>query len=382
MSQIVSGSALDHSTIKRRASPALHLAFGERWPALLEARGSFYLGDNSRRQTQRVNLVRPGRILAIDAAGNPMIYENACLHGGKRLITPRRGLHYREGETLQCEWHRTTYRADCGQLVRPGAMKIPIESLPERTCERSELVVWQNRLVFELGRDVIAARSSLELALRFIGEEAGDVFDFRDYRLQVSLDAPQAADMLTTLVNYLDIRHLCGHADTLGQLVDLSDYTHAGNPYAVVQRMGLHPGWLDGDSEWVKKYYKSGLARELRYGAVWVMTADGLMLEWYPGVIVVSQCLPDPGNPWRSTLHHDFYYHTKALPEFVAAHQKIFLRTGDEDESWCSEATDHLIERIADGRGDSEWGFLDPAEENYARWLYDLATARLMPTDD
>lgn len=51
MSQIVSGSAFDHSAIKRRASPALHLAFGERWPALLEARGSFYLGDNSRRQT-------------------------------------------------------------------------------------------------------------------------------------------------------------------------------------------------------------------------------------------------------------------------------------------------------------------------------------------
>lgn len=368
--------------ILRRGSPDLHRLFGERRTELLEMRGSFYLGDTARRKSQRVNRVRPMRILAIDAAGNPRIYANACLHAGKQLITPKPGLHLREGDVIQCDWHRSTYEADCGRLVRPGAMKIGVDALPESECPKSEQLVWQNRLVFELGRDVIAARGSLELALGFITQETGDIFDLRDYVLRRSVEAPQTADALTTLVNYLDIRHLGGHADTLGRLVDVTRYTHVGNPYAVVQRMGLSPSWLDGDSEWVKKYYKSGLPRDLAYGAVWVMTEGGLMLEWYPGVIVVSQCLPHPDDPWCSVLHHDFYYHERASDEFVQAHQRVFLQTGSEDEAWCSESSEHLIARIAEGLGSEEWGFLDPEEENYARWLYDRAAAALLPEND
>lgn len=368
--------------ILRRGSPELHLLFGQRWTELLEMRGAFYLGDTTRRKTQRVNRVRPTRVLAIDAAGNPQVYANVCLHGGKQLITPKSGLHFREGETIQCEWHKSTYASDCGRLIRPGVMKIPIEALPETECPKSEILVWQNRLVFELGRDVIAARSSLELALGFIAERAGDVFDFRNYQLRKSVEAPQVADALTTLVNYLDIRHLAGHADTLGRLVDIQDYTHESNPYAVIQRMGLNPTWLDGDSEWVKKYYKSGLSRDLRYGAVWVMTVDGLMLEWYPGVIVMSQCLPSASDPWCSVLHHDFYYHERASDEFVQAHQRVFHQTGNEDEAWCGEASEHLLARIAEGYGSEEWGFLDPEQENYARWLYDHVQAALMPEND
>lgn len=363
--------------IFERGSPNLHRAFGQRWPAVLEAGGSFYLGDTARRETQRVNSVRPKRILAIDEAGNPKVYANACLHGGKRLITPKRGLHFKTGTVLQCEWHKSTYQADCGRLIRPGAMKIAVDRLAETACPTSEVVVWQNRLVFELGRDADGARRRLEQALCFISEKAADVFDFRDYMLQASIDSPQRSDMLTTLVNYLDIRHLGGHADTLGRLVSLAEYTHVANDVCVIQRMGLNPLWLDDDSEWVKKYYKSGLPRALPYGAVWAMTADGLMLEWYPGVIVVSQCLPDPDDPLRSVLHHDFYYHARASQEFIQAHQKVFFQTGDEDEAWCGEATDHLVERIAEGRGDEEWGFLDPEQENYARWLYDIAETRL-----
>lgn len=359
-----------------RGSPNLHRAFGQRWPAVLEAGGSFYLGDNSRRPSKRVNLVREKRILDITADGQATVYRNACLHGGKRLITPKLGLCFDDREVIQCAWHQSQYR--CGQLIRPGAMKIAVERLPETECPKSEVFVWQDRLVFELGRDEGGARQTLERALRFISEVAGDVFDFRDYQLQVSLREPQAADALTTLVNYLDIRHLGGHADTLGRLVNLAGYTHAANDVAVVQRMGLNALWFEGDSEWVKKYYKSGLPRDLRSGAVWAMTADGFMLEWYPGVIVVSQCLPHPDDPWCSILHHDFYYHRQASPEFIKAHQDIFLQTGQEDEAWCSEATDHLVERIAEGQGDEEWGFLDPDQENYARWLYDIASARLM----
>lgn len=368
--------------ILRRGSPELHRLFGERWTELLETRGAFYLGDTARRSSQRVNRVRPTRILAIDVAGNPRVYANSCLHGGKQLITPMPGLHFRQGEIIQCEWHKSTYDAECGRLIRPGSMKISVDALPETECPKSEVLVWQNRLVFELGRDVIAARSSLELALGFIGKTAGDIFDFRDYELRMSVEAPQVADALSTLVNYLDIRHLGGHADTLGRLVSLTDYTHAADHYAVVQRMGLNPSWLDGDSEWVKKYYKSGLSRDLPYGAVWAMTVDGLMLEWYPGVIVVSQCLPHPSDPWCSVLHHDFYYHARASDEFIRAHQKVFFQTGSEDETWCSEASDHLVARITEGLGSEEWGFLDPEQENYARWLYDHAQAALMPEND
>ena len=368
--------------IQRRGSPELHLAFGQHWTELLETRGSCYLGDNARRQTARVTPGRPDRILAIDVARNATVYANHCLHAGKRLLSPSMGLRFHESDVIRCSWHHSTYRTACGTLERPGAMEIPIEVLPEKACRRSKVVVWQNRLVFELGSDVIAAQPSLELALDFIQRETGEAFDFHDYVLRRTVVSPQMADLLTTLVNYLDIRHLGGHGDTLGQLVDLSDYTHAANPYAVVQRMGLNPEWLDGDSEWVKKYYKSGLPRKLRYGAVWAMTCDGLMLEWYPGVIVVSQGRPRPDDPWCSTLYHDFYYHKQASEEFILAHQPVFEKTGREDELWCGEASEHLAEMIANGVGSEEWGFLDPVQENYARWLYDIAAERFMPEND
>lgn len=365
--------------ILRRGRPDLHLALGQRWQRELEASGSFYLGDNARRRTARVNACRPDRILAIDVAGNAMVYANHCLHAGRRLLPPSMGMHFHEGDLIRCSWHNSTYQTACGTLQRTGVMKIAVDTLPEQSCRRSEIIVWQNRLVFELGRDASRSSERLTEALDFIRKETGDAFDFQNYRLRRTVVSPQMADMLTTLVNFLDIRHLRNHADTLGRLIDLDGYTHAANRYAVVQRMSINPEWLDDDTEWVKKYHKSGLSKDLIDGAVWAMTADSLMLEWYPGVIVVSQCLPRSDDPRYSVLHHDFYYHERALDEFVDAHQAVFTKTGREDELWCGDSTEHLWERIAEGRGNEEWGFLDPEQENYADWLYRTVGKRLFP---
>ena len=69
----------------------------------------------------------------------------------------------------------------------------------------------------------------------------------------------------------------------------------------------------------------------------------------------------DPANPYS----------------YVRAHQPVFKGTGDEDELWCSEATANLVAMAAEGRGGEEWGFFDPAQENYGRWYYQMAEKRL-----
>lgn len=374
-------TSLNLSLIERRGSPNLHRAFGQRWPAVLEAGGSHYLGDTLTRKSVRTPTHRPERVLAINSDGQPHIWRNRCLHQSRILVKPAENglpIIVPDKEPIRCDWHSSTYDYRDGTLLRPGVMPIAVSRLPEGRCRDFEKHVWQDRIVFELGRNTEACDEKLRRTLRFVDEVAGDLFDFRHYQLRRTLVSPQQADLLMTFINYLDIRHVANHRKTLGRLVDLKSYTHAAQPdgLAVFQRMGLNPSWLKSRERLATLLRSTGIANAIpNCGAAWVTTADGLMLEWYPGVIVVSVGLPDPNDPWKCVLHHDFYYHHLASDAFIAAHQKLFYDTGIEDEVWCHDGTTFCQQEIAEGRGDDSWGFADPTQENYAGWLYGIAEA-------
>jgi phenylpropionate dioxygenase-like ring-hydroxylating dioxygenase large terminal subunit len=70
-----------------------------------------------------------------------------------------------------------------------------------------------------------------------------------------------------------------------------------------------------------------------RHGAIWLTSYPGLMLEWYPNVIVVSHLVPR--GPQRTTNLVEFYYPEEIHAferEYVEAQQAAYLETCVEDD--------------------------------------------------
>lgn len=362
-------------SVIRRDSPNLVEQYGRQWRGVMEQHGYFYMGDTGHLGTLRVPSWRPSRVVAVDPEGNPSVWENACRHHGLQLIPSHDWLQYQSWDgKIKCPWHAMEYGPQ-GEVKTPGLARIRLVDLPERHCPTKEILVWQG-LIFELGQRP-SARSELKESLNSVSRVAGEVFDFREYRLRKSVRAPQvlpngeAADAHTSIDNYTDVTHVPRHAGNLAQLVDLSSAAYTYFPKdkepekAAVQFMRPHRDWRM--TQFGQRYSDCGMP-EPPCGAAWVTTRMGLMLEYYPGVIVVSQCFPHPERWWECTFYHDFYYHQLASDEFIDCHQDIFEKTGQEDLLWCSGATRHIRNLIEQGQGDRPWGFFDPRAENFGPW--------------
>lgn len=363
------------STAIRRDPPNFVMQHGLRWRGLLEQRGYFYVGDTGHPGTLRVPSWRPSRVVAVDPDGEPTVWENGCRHHGLQLVPAYDTLvHLPWNHEIKCPWHAMKY-GPRGEVTSPGIIRLTLDQLPEHTCPSKEILMWQG-LVFELGQDP-AARFELAGSLAYVELVAGHVFNFQDFVLKKSVRAPQVlpdgrtADAFTSTDNYLDVTHVPRHAGNLAQLVDLGSAAYTYFPEGetpdkvVVQFMRPHRDWRM--TEFGQRYSDCGMP-DPPCGAAWVTTRMGLMLEYYPGVIVVSQCFPHPERWWECTFYHDFYYHKLAGDRFIECHQDIFDQTGQEDLLWCSGATQHIRDRIEQGRGHEPWGFFDPRAENFGPW--------------
>lgn len=365
-------------SVDRRSAPNLAEEYGRHWPALLERQGYFYVGK-CEPGTLRVPAWRPDRVVAVDPDGHPSVWENACRHHGLHLIPASDDLKYHPWNgKIKCPWHAMEY-GPTGEVKTPGLIRLRLEELPERACPKMETFVWQG-LIFELGQATISARSELEESLGYVTQVAGEIFDFRDYKLERSVCAPQrlengeTADAHTSIDNFLDVTHVPRHEKTLSPLVDIRSTGYSYMPKdkypdkVAVQFMDPHRDWQT--TEFGRLFLECDIPVPA-CGAAWVTTRMGLMLEYYPGVIVVSQCFPHPERWWECTFYHDFYYHKRASEKFINCHQGIFDKTGLEDLIWCSGATRHIRNLIARGRGGLPWGLFDRRAENFGKWYSD-----------
>ncbi len=389
MAQPIRSSAFDHGQgpfepLLRRYGANFHRLYGEQGMAVLRQNGYIFMGDSRTPGTRWAPPWNPTRVLTVPYNGKPVIWRNECPHNKKRLVQPTAmPVSVNFGQPIVCGFHHLSFN-QAGVIRGCGRMELAVGALPVDRCEESPHYEWQG-LVFELGQNADRAEERLRQSLAFATEAGEGLFDFTDYVPHCSVEALQRADALMSIVNYLDIRHIPSHKGTLAPFVNTNDYTHRGSDAGVIQFMGLNPSFLS-EHPLGKLYVQSGLGA-LRYGAAWLTTPEGLMIEWYPGVLVVSQCFPHPLDPMACIFHHLFYYHRAVLRlmdddpanpySYVRAHQPVFKGTGDEDELWCSEATANLVAMAAEGRGGEEWGFFDPAQENYGRWYYQMAEKRL-----
>lgn len=382
MAQSVQGSPFNHSSIRRRCPPNLHVRYGQHWDRVLDTFGYRYAGcTTGQHGSVRATSWRPDLVLAVSETGHPRLYENRCSHNGNRLVRPETGngvLGVKRSEAIVCDYHGWVVKAEDGTLRRCGHMPFgPKDLEPEdQQCRPSaEPMVWRG-LVFELGQDEEAARRSLMRTFSFIEQRAPHLFRFDRYELRLSVRAIQRGGALMSIENYLDIDHVFRHQMSLASLVDCTTYYHEAIDEAVLQWMDPNPDWIDRESDLAKGYHRAGLPVPLPCGAAWLTTEFGFMAEEYPGVLVASQCFPHPDDPLVCDFYHDFYY-PPALPErAIKAHQTIFHRTGDEDDEWVGNATDDVRRLIARGLGDRARGYLG-AKENYAHW-YTNGAERLL----
>jgi choline monooxygenase len=99
------------------------------------------------------------------------------------------------------------------------------------------------------------------------------------------------------------------------------------------------------------------------FGAIWMVYYPGLMIEWYPHVLVVSWLIPR--GPRKTTNIVEFYYPEEIAlfeREFVEAERAAYMETARED--------DEIAERMDAGRlallqrGESQVGpYQSPMED-------------------
>ncbi len=105
------------------------------------------------------------------------------------------------------------------------------------------------------------------------------------------------------------------------------------NERELARRVALVHARLATDA--IAEEYLDG--REPRYGALWLTYFPGLMLEWYPNVLVVSQLIPR--SPTLTTNIVEFYYPEDIAlfeREFVEAEQAAYVETAMEDGEICT----------------------------------------------
>ncbi len=389
----------------RRGPYGLHEAHVRKIMDVLRKKGAIYLGPAYGSQPFTfATKAFPEVCYHSNGRGDVRGHTNACSHNKYPLITGEQldqRISKQPGELTVCPFHSLAFDLGTGNCVGYSAATLPKGIAPTELSLKPENITVCNGFVFRLGDD---DPEGVEFALREAFASVDEVFpglfsidagnpSISGYEFR-AISEPQHADVLTGLINYLDIFHIASiHPQSLGQVCTIEGYQSLCNEHVIVQWLPLK-NRLDPDRSrygmefWSalgeSSFLTSPVTNEL-LGAVWVtFRQSGLMLEWYPGVIVVSQCFPGwsddashENDPRRSTFHHHFFYEDMADEAFIRAHQDLFKVTGDEDEKFCRGTSAAIFREIERGKGDTHFGFACSQYENYATQFY-VDVARLL----
>ncbi|HMC16129.1 MAG TPA: aromatic ring-hydroxylating dioxygenase subunit alpha [Albitalea sp.] len=295
---------------------------------------------------------REGRALVRTPQSIELI-SNVCRHR-QALIMHGRG---NTQNHIVCPLHRWTYDLK-GQLIgAPHFAESPCLHLNNYRTRR-----W-NGLVFEdNGRDVAADMAGLGALADF--DFSGHVLD-RVYMHECAYNWKSFIEV------YLEDYHVGPFHPGLGNFVTTDDLRwEMGREYSV-QTVGVATAAGEAlgkpGSDVYRQWHDAVLAYQQgtppKYGAVWLTYYPGVMLEWYPNVLVVSTLYPR--GPQKTTNVVEFYYPEEIAAferDYVEAQQAAYLETCVED--------DEIALRMDAGRcalmdrGDDEFGpYQSPMED-------------------
>jgi choline monooxygenase len=296
---------------------------------------------------------REGRAL-VRTPNSVELISNVCRHRQAVILHGRGNTQ----SSIVCPLHRWTYDLK-GQLIgAPHFAESPCLHLNNYRTRS-----W-NGLVFEdNGRDVAADMAGLGVLADF--DFSGHVLD-RVYMHECDYNWKSFIEV------YLEDYHVGPFHPGLGNFVTTNDLRwEMGNEYSV-QTVGV-AGSAAGEAlgkagsavyaQWHDAVLNYQRGTPPKYGAVWLTYYPGVMLEWYPNVLVVSTLYPR--GPQKTTNVVEFYYPEEIAAferEYVEAQQAAYLETCVEDDE-IALRMDAGRRALLD-RGDDEFGpYQSPMED-------------------
>ena len=296
---------------------------------------------------------REGRAL-VRTPNSVELISNVCRHRQAVILHGRGNTQ----SNIVCPLHRWTYDLK-GQLIgAPHFAESPCLHLNNYRTRS-----W-NGLVFEdNGRDIAADMASLSALADF--DFSGHVLD-RVYMHECDYNWKSFIEV------YLEDYHVGPFHPGLGNFVTTDDLRwEMGREYSV-QTVGVassaagealgKPG-----SEVYRQWHDAVLNYQAgtppKHGAIWLTYYPGVMLEWYPNVLVVSTLYPR--GPQKTTNVVEFYYPEEIAAferEYIEAQQAAYLETCVEDDQIALRMD--AGRRALMDRGDDEFGpYQSPMED-------------------
>ncbi len=260
------------------------------------------------------------KVLVRNESG-PELLSNVCRHRQSIMLEGRGN-----AENIVCPLHRWTYDMKGGLL---GAPHFPEN--PSVRLNSTPLSNWKGML-FAGPRSPHRDLSGLALAADF---------DFSGYVLdRVKVD-DYPINWKTFIEVYLEVYHVDPFHPGLGNFTDCNNFSfHSHDRYSlqvVAAKAGLGRPGTPVYKRWHDACLRYLDGHEPKYGALWLTYFPGLMIEWYPNVLIVSQLIPR--SPTLTTNVVEFYYPEDIAyfeREFVEAEQAAYVETALEDGEICT----------------------------------------------
>ncbi len=290
-----------------------------------------------------------GARLLVNNGQDLQMLSNVCRHRQAIMLKGRGKL---ASKHIVCPIHRWTYDSE-GTLK--GAPEFP--GNPCLNLERTGLQRWQG-LLFAGARDVNA-----DLA----GMKAATELDFSGFMLDHVEETHYACNWKTFIEVYLEDYHVAPAHPGLGNFVTCDDLEWEYGDWWSVQTVGVNRGLARAGSSVYQKWQEQLLAyrqgKAPAHGSIWLTYYPGLMVEWYPHVLVVSSIIPTGIASCKNVV--EFYYPEDIVlfeRAFIEAEQAAYRETAVEDDDICMRMQEgrHALYR----QGVSETGpYQSPMED-------------------
>ena len=269
-----------------------------------------------------------GRLLVRNRQDEIELLSNVCRHRQAIMLNGRG-----TAENIVCPLHRWTYDLDGQLLGAPHFADKPCLNLG-----KSPLQNWQGLLFEASGRDVAADLARLGPAKHF--DFSGFMFDHVEVH-ECNYNWKSFVEV------YLEDYHVAPFHPGLGSFVSCDDLTWEFGDWYSVQTVGVHKNLEKPGSPTYRKWHDEVLrfrdGKPPEFGAIWMVYYPGIMIEWYPHVLVVSWLIPQ--GPQKTTNIVEFYYPEEIAlfeREFIEAERAAYMETARED--------DEIAERMDAGR--------------------------------
>lgn len=135
---------------------------------------------------------------------------------------------------------------------------------------------------------------------------------------------------------FQDLYHVQTYHPGLRSLTDCKTFDWVFGKDWCCQTAKMNKSWPSepGHEKLYSLYKNIGLYDSAVYGAIWLGIYPNIMIEYYPGSIVVS--IVKPISPGKCVNYLEFYYDNtipkNKIEELARIHNETFMKTADEDE--------------------------------------------------